>query len=151
DVYSLSGGIYEMLVGEVPGRWPTEDAVRAGRFLEATATHRARLTDAGARVEGALVRGLAIRHDQRTPTPAALIDELSGAAPRRRRYSGGEVQAAAKRAAELEATAPTAGGAMTIGGVEARAGGGGIARDGGRAGGRWLAAGGAVAGAAGPR
>ena len=129
DVCSLSVVIYEMLVGEVPGRWPTEDAVRAGRFLEATATHRARLTDAGARVEGALVRGLAIRHDQRTPTPAALIDELSGAAPRRRRYSGGEVQEIVKRAAELEATAPTAGGAMTIGGVEALAAEVGIARD----------------------
>src|SRR5438105_10757368 len=129
DVYSLSVVIYEMLVGEVPGRWPTEDAVRAGRFLEATATHRARLTDAGARVEGALVRGLAIRHDQRTPSPAALIDELSGAAAPRRRYSGGEVEEIVKRAAELEATAPTTGGAMTIGGVEALAAEVGIARD----------------------
>src|SRR3989441_752692 len=32
DVYSLAVVVYEMLVGEVPGRWPTEDAVRAGRF-----------------------------------------------------------------------------------------------------------------------
>src|SRR5256886_9230422 len=119
-----------MLVGEVPGRWPPEDAVRAGRFLEATATHRTRLSDAaGARVEGALVRGLAIRHDQRTATPAALIDELSGATVPRRRYSGGEVQEIVQRAAELEATAPTAGGAMTIGGVEALAAEVGIARD----------------------
>ena len=109
---------------------PTEDAVRAGRFLEATATHRTRLSDAaGARVEGALVRGLAIRHDQRTATPAALIDELSGATVPRRRYSGGEVQEIVQRAAELEATAPTAGGAMTIGGVEALAAEVGIARD----------------------
>src|SRR5436309_359605 len=130
DVYSLAVVIYEMLVGEVPGRWPTEDAVRAGQFLEATATHRSRLSDAaGARGEGALVRSLAIRHDQSTATPAALIDELSGATVPRRRYSGGEVQEIVQRAAELEATAPTAGGAMTIGGVEALAAEVGIARD----------------------
>jgi serine/threonine protein kinase len=121
DVYSLAVVIYEMLVGEIPGRWPTEEAVRTGRFLEASAPHRSRLTDLGSRLEGALVRGLAIRHDQRTPTPAALIDELNGAAPPRRRYSGGEVEEIVKRASEIEATAPTAGGAMTIGGVEALA------------------------------
>jgi len=108
-------------VGEIPGRWPTEEAVRTGRFLEASAPHRSRLTDLGSLLEGALVRGLAIRHDQRTPTPAALIDELNGAAPPRRRYSGGEVEEIVKRASEIEATAPTAGGAMTIGGVEALA------------------------------
>jgi len=123
DVYSLAVVAYEMLVGEIPGRWPTEEAVRTGRFLEATAPHRSRLADVGTRLEGALVRGLAIRHDQRTATPAALIDELRGTAPppSRRRYSGGEVEEIVKRATEIEASAPTAGGAMTIGGVEALA------------------------------
>ena len=126
DVYSLAVVIYEMLVGEPPGRWPTEDAVRAGRFLEATAAHRSRLGDVGSGAEAALVRGLAIRLDQRTATPAALIAELSGApgaggaggAPRQR-YAENEVQDIVKRATELEATAPTAGGTMTLGGIEA--------------------------------
>src|SRR5213594_2887748 len=79
DVYSLAVVVYEMVVGEIPGRWPTEEAVRSGRFLEASALHRTRLTELGSRVEAALVRGLAIRHDQRAPTPAALIDDLTGA------------------------------------------------------------------------
>lgn len=123
DVYSLAVVIYEMLVGEPPGRWPTEDAVRTGSFLEASATHRSRLSQLGRPAEGALVRALAIRLDQRTATPAALIDELTGTAPvspaaPHRRYSGGEVEEIVKRASELEATTPTASGALTIGGVE---------------------------------
>jgi serine/threonine protein kinase len=125
DVYSLAVVIYEMLVGELPGRWPTEDEVRDGRFAGATTAHRTRLTEVGSRVEAALVRGLAIRHDQRTASPGALIDDLTSApgvaAPPRRRYSGGEVQEIVRRAAEREATATTDSGAMTIGGVEALA------------------------------
>jgi serine/threonine protein kinase len=120
DVYSLAVVTYEMLVGDLPGRWPTEEAVRAGRFLEGSATHRARLAQLPAHLEGALVRGLAVRHDQRTPSPAALVGELAGtAAPPRRRYSEGEVREIVKRASEQEASRPTASGAMTIGGVEA--------------------------------
>src|SRR5947209_15376690 len=93
DVYSLAVVIYEMLIGDVPGRWPTEDAVRAGRFLEASASHRPRLTSIGARIEAALVRGLAIRHDQRTPSAAALMEELTqGTSGARRRFDKDEVQ-----------------------------------------------------------
>src|SRR2546423_3949035 len=54
DVYSSAGVVFEMLVGDVPGRWPTEDAVRARRFLGAFASHRHRLTSIGSRIEGAL-------------------------------------------------------------------------------------------------
>ena len=121
DTYSLAVVVYEMLVGEIPGRWPTEDAVRQGRFLESPPSHRARLAQVGSRVEGALVRGMAIRGDQRTPTPEALIGELTGAVEPRRRYSETEVQQIIGRAAEIEATNPTQSGAMTVGGVEALA------------------------------
>lgn len=130
DVYSLAVVVYEMLVGDVPGRWPTEDAVRAGRFLEASASHRTRLTGIGTRIEGALVRGLAIRHDQRTATTADLMAELTrGTSGPRRRFDKDEVQEIVKRATELEASNKTAsgGGAMTIGGVEALAGEVGVA------------------------
>jgi serine/threonine protein kinase len=131
DVYSLAVVTYEMLVGEVPGRWPTEDAVREGRFLEAAPSHRSRLTPLPACVEPALVRALAIRHEQRTASPAALLEQLRGAAapplPARRVYSEAEVERIVQRAAELEAQAATVDGAMTIGGVERLAGEVGIA------------------------
>ena len=85
-----------MLVGELPGRWPTEESVLSGRFLEAPPAHRPRLTEAGVRIEAALVRGLSTRHDQRTPTPPDLIAELNGAvAPPRRHYSDGAVKESA--------------------------------------------------------
>jgi serine/threonine protein kinase len=121
DVYSLAVVTYEMLIGELPGRWPTEEAVRVGRFMAANPTARLRLTEVGSRAEGALVRGLAIRHDQRTATPVGLIEELTGREEPRPKYSAEQVEQIVKRAAELEATTPTQSGAMTIGGVEALA------------------------------
>lgn len=56
DVYGLAVLTYEMLVGDMPGRWPSEDAVRAGRFLEAPAAHKTRLAQVGTQMEAALVR-----------------------------------------------------------------------------------------------
>ena len=129
DVYGLAVVIYEMLVGELPGRWPTEDAMRAGRFLEAPAAHRARLARVGGGVEAALVHGMAIRHEQRTASPKALMEELTGVAAARRRYNEDEVREIVKRAAEAEASSPTASGAMTVGGIEALAAEVGIAPD----------------------
>ena len=119
DVYSLAVVIYEMLAGELPGRWPTEEAVRLGRFNGISARARTALTRAGPAVEAALVRSLAIRQDQRTASPAALLAEISGQPVRRPRYSAEQVQDIVGRAAQLEATSRTASGAMTLGGVEA--------------------------------
>jgi hypothetical protein len=127
DVYSLAVLVYEMIVGEIPGRWPTEDSTRSGRFDEAPAAHRPYLAAAGAGIEGALVRALAVRAELRTATPSQFCAELrdGGASGGRRKYGHDEIEAIVNRAAELEATNPTRSGAMTMGGVEQ------IARDAG--------------------
>ena len=121
DVYSLTALVYEMLVGAVlpPGQWPTEDAVRAGRFRDLPAAHRSRLAELGHDVEAALVRGLALRTDQRTVTPGALVSELTAGTALKRRYGSAEVQEIVRRASELEASRSTTGEQMTIGAVEA--------------------------------
>ncbi len=119
DVYALAILVYEMIVGEIPGRWVTEDSTRAGRFIDASASHRPHLSAAGAVVERALVRALALRPDHRTPTPGQFIEELRGVARAgRRQYRPDEVEAIVNRAAEIEASHPTTSGSMTIGGVE---------------------------------
>ena len=160
DVYSLGVVVYEMLVGETPGRWPSEESVRIGRLLEAPGPHRQTLDGLPRHVEAALVHAFAIGGERRTASPEALFAELTGAAAvpvpagvqasaaaeavrsggragaaagpvasggspaaaaapaPHRRYSDGEVREIVRRAAELDASHPTAGGAMTIGGIE---------------------------------
>ena len=118
DVYSLACVLYEMLVGEPPGLWLTEEAVRIGRFADASEAHRQRLDALPTTMEQAMVGALAMRVDQRIPTPGEFVDALSRQAVSRRRYDDGEVKQIVRRAANLEASAPTAGGAMTIGGIE---------------------------------
>ena len=119
DVYSLAILVYEMLVGAIPGRWVTEESTRAGRFVDVATAHRPYLSAAGGVVEGALVRALALRPDQRTATPSEFIEELRGAAtPNRRKYRPDEIEAIVNRAAEIEASNPTMSGAMTMGGIE---------------------------------
>ncbi len=145
DVYALAVVTYEMLIGVVPGRWPTEDAVRMRRFIDAPAGHREVLDTLPVSFEPALVHAMAIRHDQRTASAEEFAGELRGMVgrgdrgprtvdrgtgqalpvpgppslvPEKRHYSDDEVEEIVRRASELEVSKPTLGGSFTIGGLQ---------------------------------
>ena len=130
DVFGLGCVAYEMLVGATPEVWPTGEEVRLGRFVDAPPAHRAWLDRLPGRVEQVLARSLAIRPADRFATPGEFADALEAAAVGTPRLSEAQVHAVLRRAAELQAGAPTADGtpgagsaltaegALTIGAVE---------------------------------
>jgi hypothetical protein len=118
DVFGLGCVVYEMLVGETPEMWPTEEAIRLGRFLDTSAAHRERLDRLPGRLEQTLARALAVRPADRFPSPLALADAMAAAAEPSVPLSDADVQLVLRRAAELQLEQPTSPGALTIGQVE---------------------------------
>jgi hypothetical protein len=127
DVYSLAATTYEMLVGEVPGMWPGEEAARAHRFTEAAPRHRAALDQLPGGVEPVLVRGLLLRDIQRYPTPGAFAGDLAEASGPTPRFSTTAADQILARAAELDAAAPTTDAGLSLAGLKRIAGEVGIA------------------------
>jgi hypothetical protein len=118
DVFGLACVAYEMLTGGTPEIWPTEEAVRLGRFVDASARHRAWLDRLPGRVEQVLVRALAVRSDDRYATPVGFAEALATAAAGAPKLTEAQVHAVLQRAAELQAIEPTQDGALTVGAVE---------------------------------
>ncbi len=118
DVFGLACVAYEMLVGDTPGMWPTEEAVRVGRFLDASPAHRKTLDRLPGRVEQVLAKALAMRPADRFATPGEFASALGGSSQRTARLSDAEVSEVVERAVELDAAHPTEEGALSIGGVE---------------------------------
>jgi tRNA A-37 threonylcarbamoyl transferase component Bud32 len=128
DVFSLGCVVYEMLVGDTPRFWLSEEAVRLKRFLDAPDDHQARLNALPDGMQQALVGALTLSPQNRLASPADFMSVLRERPDEaRRRYSDSEVQDIVKRASEAEAR-PTDDG-MTIGGVQALGAEVGIAAD----------------------
>jgi len=118
DVFGLACVTYEMLVGETPGMWPSEEAVRMGRFLDASPAHRKTLDRLPGRIEQVLTRALAMRPADRFATPGEYASALGGSSEHTAKLSDSEVSDVVERAAELDAQPATEEGALSIGGVE---------------------------------
>jgi serine/threonine protein kinase len=118
DVYGLGCVLYEMLIGETPGMWLTDDAVRLGRFIDASAEHRTALDSLSGSIEQVLVRALAMHPDKRYASANDFAKALQEAPKRRKKYREGEVRDIIKRASELELERQTEEGALSVGGME---------------------------------
>ncbi len=126
DVYGLASVVYEMLIGETPGMWPTDEAVRLGRFIDAAPGHRPLLDLLPGRVEQVLTRALALRPADRFASPGEFTEALALVAEHGGKLGDEEVRQIIERAVELESegslragAAETAeSGALSLGGVE---------------------------------
>ncbi len=118
DVYGVGCVFYEMLVGETPGLWLTEEVVRLGRFMDAEPDHRERLDQLPGRLEQAMVRSLAMRREDRYKTPLEFLSAVRKGALGSNRLTDGEVDNIIVRASELQAEYPTEDGRLTIGVLE---------------------------------
>jgi serine/threonine protein kinase len=77
DVFGLACVVYEMLVGETPGLWPSDEALRMGRLLDAAPEHRVRR-----RPDRRLHTGTAAAGRGRGPADPARCRARPGAADR---------------------------------------------------------------------
>ena len=118
DVYGLACVTYEMLLGETPGMWPTEESLRLGRLVDASPAHRERLDRFPGRVEQVLTQALALRPTDRFATPVEFAEALAEASHGSEKLGDAEVREILERAAELEVEHPAADRALSIGAVE---------------------------------
>ncbi len=119
DVYGLACVLYEMLVGDTPGLWLTEEAVRLGRLIDAEPDHRIQLDKLPGRVEQVLARGLAMRPTDRYPTPTGFADALVAVLGTTDvKFREIQVQQIIGRAAHLQAESPVAEDALSLGTLE---------------------------------
>ena len=118
DVFSLACVFYELLVGETPGLWPTEEEVRLGRFSDILPEHRTRLDMLPGAVEQSLTRAMAQRPRQRIETPKAFVEALEQSQGEQKRFHSDEARDIIQRAAEMQSSTTTDTGALSLGGLQ---------------------------------
>jgi len=118
DIYSLACVTFEMLIGEPPGMWVTEEAGRLARFIDAPDRQRQALDALPGSLESALVRAMRLRPEERYMTAGEFAEALEAALSGKKVYSEVEAQRIVRRAAEIEASQTRRDEALSLGGIE---------------------------------
>jgi hypothetical protein len=118
DIYSLACVFYEMVIGETPEMWPTEEAVRLGRFVDASKKHRVALDRLPGTTEQVLVKALALRPGDRYVTPNDFAIALAASFGEKPQFSHTEAKELINRAADIQLRNPTKPDALSLGGVQ---------------------------------
>jgi hypothetical protein len=119
DIYSLACVVFEMMIGEPPGMWVTEEAGRLGRFIDAPPKQRLKLDALPGSLESALVHAMRLRPEDRYLTAGEFAEALGFAFSAPKVYDEDEAQRIVRRAADLEAKQGRQGeAALSLGGIE---------------------------------
>ncbi len=118
DVYSLASVFYEMTVGEAPGMWVTDEAMRYGRFVDALPAHREKLDQLPGAVEAVIVHAMSMRPEERYGTPNAFAAALQQAAHQKAKFDEHQVGEIIRYASEQQLAHPTEDGALSAGTLE---------------------------------
>jgi hypothetical protein len=119
DVYGLACVAYEMLIGQTPGMWVTEEELRLGRFTQAESEDRKVLDAMPGRLEQVLVRALAIQRHDRYGSVTEFAEALAQGSRSGARVPHDAARSIVRRAAELELERQSADtSALTMGSVE---------------------------------
>ncbi len=118
DVFSLACVCYEMLIGDVPAMWVTEDDARMLRFMDAPDHQRSLLDQLPGSVEQVLVIAMAMRSRHRFATPARFAEALEDATKGKQQFPEAQAREIIKHASQLQAARTTDDANYSLAGIQ---------------------------------
>ncbi len=118
DVFSLACVCYEMLIGDVPAMWVTEDDERMLRFMDAPDHQRSLLDQLPGSVEQVLVIAMAMRSRHRFATPGRFAEALEDATKGKQQFPEAQAREIIKQASLIQAARTTDDANYSLAGIQ---------------------------------